>query len=167
MVHKVLRRATAAGSYAYELYTNEEILQGTPRMGRHLTWGSCLEDPVDTMEARDGILYRRWESDKSDRIVYQIVLPSSHTDTALQARHDHPTASHRGLQRTLHSLQLRYYWPGLKAQTYRWASRCTECAAKKKLPKKMSSTSPTKHCGVSYGNNCNGHHRALAKDSTC
>ena len=73
----------------------------------------------DRMEVRDDVLYRRWESDKGDRIVYQIVLPSGLTDTALQARHDHPTASHRGLQRTLHSLQLRYYWPGLTAQTYR------------------------------------------------
>ena len=90
----------------------------------------------DRMEVRDGVLYRLWESVKGDRIVYQIVLPSSLTDTALQARNDHPKASHRGLQRTLHSLQLRYYWPGLTAQTYRWVSRCTECAAKKNYRRK-------------------------------
>lgn len=88
------------------------------------------------MEVRDGVLYRRWESDKGDRMVYQIVLRSSLRATALQAYHDHPKASHWGLQRALHSLQLRYYWPGLTSQTYRWVSRCTECAAKKNYGRK-------------------------------
>ena len=88
------------------------------------------------MEVRDGVLYRRWESDKGNRIVYQIFLPSSLRDTALQAHHDHPTASHRGLKRTLHSLRLRYHWPGLTSQTYRWVLRCTGCAAKKNYGRK-------------------------------
>ena len=85
----------------------------------------------DRISLQDGVLCRRWESDSGDRVTYQIVLPESLRETALKAHHNHTTASHRGVNKTLSSLRQRYYWPGLTSQTYRWVTRCHDCGAKK------------------------------------
>lgn len=85
----------------------------------------------DRLSFRDGVLCRRWESEGGDKVTYQIVLPESLRKTALQSHHNHTTASHRGVNKTLSSLRHRYYWPGLTSQTYRWVTRCHECGAKK------------------------------------
>ena len=90
----------------------------------------------DRISFRDKVLCRRWESESGDRVAYQIVLPESLRETALKAHHNHTTASHRGVNKTLGSLRRRYYWPGLTSQTYRWVTRCHDCSAKKTCRRK-------------------------------
>ena len=82
------------------------------------------------------MLCRKWESERGDRVTYQTVLPESLRETALRAHHNHTTASHRGVHKTLSALRLRYYWPGLTSQTYRWLTRCHDCGAKKSTGRK-------------------------------
>jgi len=88
------------------------------------------------LEVREGVLHRKWENETGDKVTYQLVLPESLRETALHAHHNHTTASHRGIQRTIHALRLRYYWPGLTSQTHRWVRGCHECGAKKNFGKK-------------------------------
>ena len=93
----------------------------------------------DQLEIRDQVLCRRWEEGSGTRIQYQIVLPSNLQETALRAHHNHTTASHRGVNKTLGALRARYYWPGLTSQVKRWIKICHECGAKKNWGRKRRS----------------------------
>ncbi|KAL9964889.1 hypothetical protein ACROYT_G028596 [Oculina patagonica] len=74
---------------------------------------------------------RRWEEGSGARKKYQIILPRSLQETALKAHHNHTTASHRGVNKTLGALRARYYWSGLTAQVKKWVKVCHDCGAKK------------------------------------
>ena len=54
--------------------------------------------------------------------------------------HDHATASHRGVTKTLGAHKDRYYWPGLASQVKRWVRTCHECGAKKNWGRKRRSS---------------------------
>ena len=83
------------------------------------------------LEFRNQVLCRRWEEGSGTRIKYQIILPRNLQEIALQAHHNHTTASHRGVNKTLGALRTRYYWPGLTAQVKKWVKVCHDCGAKK------------------------------------
>ncbi|KAK3708498.1 hypothetical protein QZH41_003116 [Actinostola sp. cb2023] len=85
---------------------------------------------------KDGVLFRRWENDDGTQIINQLILPKSLRETALTAHHNHTTASHLGIRKTMCSLRSRYYWPGLTSVVYKWVARCHDCGAKKSFGKK-------------------------------
>ncbi|KAL9967720.1 hypothetical protein ACROYT_G026009 [Oculina patagonica] len=85
----------------------------------------------DQLEFRDQVLCRRWEEGSGTRKKYQIIIPRSLQETALKAHHNHTTASHRGVNKTLGALRVRYYWPCLPAQVKNWVKVCHDCGAKK------------------------------------
>ena len=93
----------------------------------------------DQLEIHDRVLCRRWEEESGARVSYQIILPRDLRDTALKAHHDHTTASHRGINKTLAAVRSRYYWPGLTTQVKRWVRICHECGAKKNWGRKRRS----------------------------
>ncbi|KAK3750995.1 hypothetical protein QZH41_007605 [Actinostola sp. cb2023] len=85
---------------------------------------------------KDGVLFRRWESDDGTQIIKQLILPKSLRETALAAHHNHTTASHLGIRKTMSSLRSRYYWLGLTSVVYKWVTICHDCGAKKSFGKK-------------------------------
>ena len=93
----------------------------------------------EPLEIRDQVLCRRWEEGSGTIIKYQIILPKNLQETALRAHHNHTTASHRGVNKTLGALRARYYWPGLTSQVKRWIKVCHECGAKKNWGRKRRS----------------------------
>lgn len=93
----------------------------------------------DQVEIRDRVLCRRWEEGGGNRVKHQIILPRSLRETALKAHHNHTTASHRGVSKTLASIKARYSWPGLTSQVKKWVRICHECGAKKNWGKKRRS----------------------------
>ena len=93
----------------------------------------------DQLEIHDRVLCRIWEEESGARVSYQIILPRDLRDTALKAHHDHTTASHRGINKTLAALRSCYYWPGLTRQVKRWVRICHECGAKKNWGRKRRS----------------------------
>ena len=60
-------------------------------------------------------------------------------ETALEAHHNHTTASHRRVNKTLGAIRARYYWPGLTSQVKKWVRVCHDCGAKKSWGKKRRS----------------------------
>ena len=60
----------------------------------------------DQFSFRNDVLYRKWESQRGDRVTYHVVLPESLQETALRAHHNHTTASHRVVHETLSALRL-------------------------------------------------------------
>ena len=81
----------------------------------------------------------RWEEGGGGRTMYQIILPRNLQETALEAHHNHTTASHSGVNKTLGAIRARYYWPGLTSQVKKWVRVCHDCGAKKNWGKKRRS----------------------------
>ena len=90
------------------------------------------------LEFRDRVLCRRWEEESGTRTMYQIIPSRILQETALEAHHNHTTASH-GVNKTLGEIRARYYWPGLTSQVKKWVSVCQDCSAKKNWGKKRRS----------------------------
>ena len=66
---------------------------------------------LDKMELTRG-LCRRWESNDGKTTDYKIVLPRQLRSIVLSELHDSKTAAHCGVNKTLHKVQVRYYWVG-------------------------------------------------------
>ena len=46
----------------------------------------------------------------------------------LQYSHDHPLAGHFGQTKTLHTVHMQYYWPGLQTYIKDYCKSCTTCS---------------------------------------
>ena len=58
----------------------------------------------------------------NDKVQQQIVLPSAHVNTVLEAMHN--DMGHPGKDRTLSLLKDRFYWPGMSKDVEEWISHC-------------------------------------------
>ena len=84
----------------------------------------------------NGVLCLKWENNIGNQSFDQILLPNSLRHTAFEAHHSHTTASHRGVRKTLCTLQSRYYWPGLTSSVHRLVACCHVCGSNKIWGKK-------------------------------
>ncbi|UYV63048.1 hypothetical protein LAZ67_2002940 [Cordylochernes scorpioides] len=50
---------------------------------------------------RDGVLYRKWESEDGKHEIWKLVLPRSHVPLTLQEMHSSPTGDHFAIRKTL------------------------------------------------------------------
>lgn len=48
--------------------------------------------------------------------------------------HNQRTAGHLGRDKTLKSVQSRFYWPGMSSAVARWCRECNQCARRKAGP---------------------------------
>ena len=51
----------------------------------------------------------------------------------LQYSHDHPLAGHFGQTKTLHQVQMHYYWPGLPIYVKDYCKSCVTCSCTKPM----------------------------------
>ncbi|CAF2908943.1 unnamed protein product [Rotaria sp. Silwood2] len=54
-------------------------------------------------------------------------LPVSMLNTLLEAFHDHPLSGHFGVQRTLHKIRTRFWWPNMRKSIEHYISSCQQC----------------------------------------
>ncbi|KAL0819596.1 hypothetical protein ABMA28_007685 [Loxostege sticticalis] len=74
----------------------------------------------------DGVLYRCGpESDENDDAC--LVVPTSERAKILAEIHDSPTAGHMGVERTMHRISSRFYWPGMRATVTEYVKNCVPC----------------------------------------
>lgn len=55
------------------------------------------------------------------------VIPKEERIKVIQKNHDHPTAGHCGISKTLSRIKQQYYWPKMKADIKRYVNRCKTC----------------------------------------
>ena len=65
----------------------------------------------------------------------QLILPQELVPTVLDALHNHPTAGHLGVTKTLQKVRSRFYWPGQRRDVEDWCRACNSCASRNMLPK--------------------------------
>ncbi|XP_062530656.1 uncharacterized protein LOC119630752 [Bombyx mori] len=72
-----------------------------------------------------GVLYRYAEDSESEEP--QLVVPESLRGKVMFECHDSPTAAHGGIQRTIHRISQRFYFPGLRRYVTEYLKTCIEC----------------------------------------
>ncbi|UYV82874.1 K02A2.6-like, partial [Cordylochernes scorpioides] len=85
----------------------------------------------NSLTLRDGVLYRKWESEDGKHESWKLVLPRSHVPLALQEMHSSPTGDHFGISKTLAKVRERFCWPGSRTDVEKWCRNCTRCSVRK------------------------------------
>lgn len=86
------------------------------------------------LELRGGVLYRQWVD--HGRPVYQLVLPKSFRQRALQGIHDE--VGHLGAERALHLARSRFYWPRMTKDIEEKCQKCERCFRRKAAVQKAA-----------------------------
>lgn len=129
---KPVRRIEVAEADLAEAIEDDETLKAV-RDGLMLggTWDSdtpekrFYETQKANLTVEDGIIWRGSQEEK------QIVLPVRFRRTVLNLAHDHPSAGHMGVRRTLARITCRYYWYNVKKDVREWIQNCLHCARNK------------------------------------
>ncbi|MCG7876282.1 MAG: RNase H-like domain-containing protein [Candidatus Thiodiazotropha endolucinida] len=85
---------------------------------------------------KDGVLYRRWESENGKEIKFLLVVPKLLRQFILAQLHDSTTGAHLGIGKTLFKIRERFFWYAMKRDVEDWCERCEICGSRKVFPKK-------------------------------
>jgi len=91
---------------------------------------------ADNCAYENGILYhlhmtRRKRLDQVDPVLKQLVVPRSLREQVLKAYHDQN--SHVGTDKLYSTIQTKFYWPNMYADTHLWTKSCFACQSGKPL----------------------------------
>lgn len=85
----------------------------------------------DSLELRQHLLVRRWESADGTEESPLIVVPKTKIPEVLEACHEAPTGGHFGVRKTLAKVRQRFFWLDHRADVEEWCRRCHACTARK------------------------------------
>ena len=119
--------------------------ESTGHMMRYIQEGTLPENEIEAREillshdqyvVNNGVLYKICQPSKKkmkrvDRIECCLVVPTALKHDVLTAHHSELCQAHFGYRRTYATLQLKYYWKGMFADTYKWVVSCVKCNTKK------------------------------------
>ncbi|CAG6016244.1 unnamed protein product [Menidia menidia] len=87
----------------------------------------------------------------------KLFAPTSLRGTMLRYYHDHPTAGHLGVSKTLMRLRHRFFWPGMAGDVKRYVTSCSVCQLTKPSQQKQAGLmvpivpkKPWEYTGVQY-----------------
>lgn len=106
---------------------------------------NCLLRQWDRLTIVNNILYRKWEKDNK-KVVLQLVAPKSLRREIMCILHNNRTSGHLGREKTMQSIQSRFYWPGMSDDIGCLCQSCKPCAKKKPGP--GNGKSPMQHVTV-------------------
>ncbi len=124
---------------------------------RNLEKGSTDEEHV----VQDGLLY--FQDPKVTCGLHpmkqlKLLVPTVLRPTVLKYYHDHPTAGHLGVTKTLARLRQRFFWPKMGADAKRYVISCPVCQLTKTEPEKTGSSNgsdqTTKALGIHRSGLC-------------
>ena len=102
----------------------------------------------DRLQMRNGVLCRKWESERGDKITWQLILPAELRQEIMQRLHSDPTSGHLGKTKTLDRIQRRYYWYEWRQDAMRLCRTCDICASRKPPIRKRRSPMKQYNVGV-------------------
>ncbi|GFX93612.1 retrovirus-related Pol polyprotein from transposon 412 [Trichonephila clavipes] len=85
----------------------------------------------NSLHLRNGVLYRKFESEDGKTFRWQLVLPRSRIPEVLKELHGSPTGGHFGVMKTLHRVRERFCWGKVRADVEQWCKSCDACSAQK------------------------------------
>jgi hypothetical protein len=75
---------------------------------------------IDSLEIKENILCRKWESEAGQTITWQIVIPDRLKASVLQRLHDSITGRHLWVRKTLSKVRHIYFWCGVRKYVEYW-----------------------------------------------
>ena len=90
----------------------------------------------DQLTIVDGLLFRQYVRPDSNKVLPQLVVPTSMRESVLQDVHEGAIGGHLGEDKTLACVKEIYYWPGHYTDVRDWCKTCLNCAARKSSPQK-------------------------------
>ncbi|GFT61666.1 retrovirus-related Pol polyprotein from transposon 412 [Trichonephila clavipes] len=85
----------------------------------------------NSLHLRNGVLYRKFESEDGKTFRWQLLLPRSRIPEVLKELHGSPTGGHFGVMKTLHRVRERFFWGKVRADVEQWCKSCGACSARK------------------------------------
>ncbi|GFX38328.1 retrovirus-related Pol polyprotein from transposon 412 [Trichonephila clavipes] len=85
----------------------------------------------DSLHLRNGVLYRKWESDDGKTFRWQLILTKTRVSTVLKELHGSPTGGHFGVMKTLQKVRGHFYWNNVWSDVEKCCRTCDPCAARK------------------------------------
>ncbi|GFU71982.1 retrovirus-related Pol polyprotein from transposon 412 [Trichonephila clavipes] len=85
----------------------------------------------NSLHLRNGVLYRKFESEDGKTFRWQLVLPRSRIPEVLKELHGSPTGGHFGVMKTLNRVRERFFWGKVRADVEQWCKSCDACSARK------------------------------------
>lgn len=78
---------------------------------------------------REGLVYRVAVVDEGGKRVVRelLIVPATLTREVIRLHHDHPSAGHFGIKKTLHRLRLYYTWATIREDVVSYVESCTAC----------------------------------------
>ncbi|CAB4041567.1 Hypothetical predicted protein, partial [Paramuricea clavata] len=85
----------------------------------------------DSLCLKNNVLYRKWESSDGTDIRLQLVVPNSLKQPILTQLHNHVTAGHFGVTKTVERIRQKFYWVNCRSDVQLWCGRCSLCSSRK------------------------------------
>ncbi|GFU47757.1 retrovirus-related Pol polyprotein from transposon 412 [Trichonephila clavipes] len=85
----------------------------------------------DSLHLRNGVLYRKWESDDGKTFMWQLILPKTRVSTALKELHGSPIRGHFLCYEDLTKVRELFYWKNVRSDVEKCCHICDPCAARK------------------------------------
>ena len=86
----------------------------------------------DQLVVENGVLYRQYTSGNHPQsAILQFVVPRAARKEILEQIHGGDTGGHLGVDKTVHKLKERYYWPGHWNDVQLFCKTCTTCNTRK------------------------------------
>ena len=82
----------------------------------------------DRLILKEGVIYRKWESEKDDLIHWQVIPPHSYRNEIISLAHEGPLNGHIGILKTQIKIQKFAYWVGWKNDVEKFILTCENCA---------------------------------------
>ncbi|GFT70886.1 retrovirus-related Pol polyprotein from transposon 412 [Trichonephila clavipes] len=108
-------------------------------------WALC-----DSLHLRNGVLYRKWESDDGKMFKWQLILSKTRVSTVLEELHGSPTGGHFGVTKTLQKVRERFYWNNVRSDVEKCCRLCDPCAARKGTRKRTRGRLQLYNVGVPF-----------------
>ena len=92
----------------------------------------------DRIVLKDGVAYRKWESDDGKRYRLQLLVPAELRDEVIHSLHGKKSGAggHFSEKKTTAKVKFRYHWYGMSTDIRLWCKQCDLCGSRKNLPKK-------------------------------
>ena len=95
--------------------------------------GRRLQQIWEQLVLKNGLLFRKFESQDGTSSYLQWVVPSSLQKEILDELHGGTQSGHLGEEKTLSRLKERFYWPGQWNNVRNWCNTCATCATRKSV----------------------------------
>ncbi len=82
---------------------------------------------ISWYEVHDGLLFRYFQSSKTENVTRQLVVPRKQRKKVLLIGHETLLSGHQGVKKTLDRIMLNFFWPGIYSDVKIFCASCDIC----------------------------------------